>query len=71
MTPRSEEGHLAIDLFYAHIAGMDAFVKGPKAAAKMIEDNRQVHETGTRYSAGIGKDIVNGKSDLKNWKNMH
>ena len=58
----------AIDLFYAHIAGMDAFAKGLKAAAKMIEDgkiDRFIEDRYSSYSAGIGKDIVNGKVGFK------
>lgn len=54
----------AVDLFYAHIAGMDAFAKGLKAAAKMIEDGRIdkfVADRYQSYSSGIGKDIVDKK----------
>jgi xylose isomerase len=58
----------AIDLFYGHIAGMDAFAKGLKAAAKMIGDgkiDRFMADRYSSYNAGIGKDIVNGKVGFK------
>ena len=58
----------AVDLFYAHIAGMDAFAKGLKAAAKMIEDgkiDRFIKQRYSSYSTGIGKDIVDGKVGFK------
>jgi xylose isomerase len=57
-----------VDLFYAHIAGMDAFAKGLKAAAKMIEDgkiDRFIKQRYSSYSTGIGKDIVDGKVGFK------
>lgn len=55
------------DLFHAHIAGMDAYAKGLKVAARMISDG--VFETfiANRYrsfTAGIGLDIVSGKATL-------
>ncbi len=58
----------AIDLFYAHIAGMDTFAKGLKVAAKIIEDGKLdtlVSERYKSYSEGIGKDIVEGKAGFK------
>lgn len=53
-----------IDLFYAHIGGMDAFAKGLKIAAKMLEDGALQQFIDTRYaswSTGIGADIEAGK----------
>ena len=47
---------------------MDAFAVGLKAAYKMIEDGVMdgfVDEHYASYSAGIGKDIVDGKAGLK------
>lgn len=58
----------AIDLFYGHIAGMDAFAKGLKIAQKMIEDGKIENFINDRYSSynsGIGKDILEGKADFK------
>ena len=56
------------DLVLAHIAGMDSFAKGLKAASKLIED--QVFETiiDERYSSfkqGIGLEIISGTADFK------
>jgi len=56
------------DLFYAHIAGMDAFARGLKAAAKLIEERVLDDIIEHRYRSfreGIGADIVAGKADLK------
>ncbi|HEX2946079.1 MAG TPA: xylose isomerase [Clostridia bacterium] len=58
----------AIDLFYAHIAGMDTFAKGLRAAAKMIEDgkiDKFIADRYQSYTTGIGKDIVEKKVGLK------
>jgi xylose isomerase len=57
-----------VDLFYAHIAGMDTFAKGLKIAAKMIEDGKMDKYVADRYQSyntGIGKDIVNKKVGFK------
>ena len=54
-----------IDLFYAHIAGMDTFAKGFKIAHKILETGELedfVNERYSSYSSGIGKDIVDGKA---------
>jgi len=56
------------DLFIAHIAGMDAFAKGLKTAAKLIGDKVLENVIRDRYASfreGIGKDIVAGKADFK------
>lgn len=56
------------DLFYAYIAGMDAFARGLKVAAKLIEDRVFENFKENRYASyneGIGKDIVEGKVGLK------
>ncbi|MFD2612522.1 xylose isomerase [Paenibacillus gansuensis] len=55
------------DLFYAHIAGMDAYAKGLKVASKLIEDRVLDQFIDTRYASfkeGIGADIVAGKATL-------
>ncbi len=57
-----------IDLFYSHIAGMDAFAKGLKVAAKLLETGDLENFINERYGSfryGIGKDIVEGKTDFK------
>jgi len=53
-----------VDLFYAHIAGMDAYAKGLKIAHQIIEDgvlDKFVEDRYASYSRGIGADIVSGK----------
>ncbi len=57
-----------VDLFYGHIAGMDAFAKGLKVAYKLIEDKvfeNFIAERYKSYREGIGKDIVAGKVGFK------
>lgn len=57
-----------IDLFYGHIAGMDAFAKGLKIAYRIIEDGRLDKFVADRYESwntGIGKDIIGGKVGFK------
>jgi xylose isomerase len=56
------------DLFFAHIAGMDAYAKGLKVAAKLIEDRVLEDVVANRYRSfndGIGADIVADKTTLK------
>ena len=56
------------DLFYGHIAGMDAFAKGLRVAYKIIKDgalDRFVEERYSSYSTGIGLDIVSKKVGFK------
>ncbi|QFK70128.1 xylose isomerase [Pradoshia sp. D12] len=56
------------DLFLAHIAGMDTFARGLKAAAKLKEDRFFDSLKEKRYASfyeGIGASIVNGKEDLE------
>lgn len=55
------------DLVLAHIAGMDSFAWGLKAAAKLIEEKILDNIIEKRYSTfkeGIGADIVSGKATL-------
>ena len=57
-----------IDLFYAHIGGMDAFARGLKIAAAIRADGGLQEFVDQRYSswdAGIGKEIEAGKHDFK------
>lgn len=55
------------DLFFAHIAGMDSFAHGLKAAAKLIENKTLDGIVESRYASfgeGIGAEIVAGKHSL-------
>jgi xylose isomerase len=62
-----------IDLFYAHIGGMDTFAKGLLIAHKIIEDKALSNFVEDRYSSfnsGIGAKIMTGKvglEDLEKW----
>jgi len=54
----------SMDLFYGHIGAMDAFARGLKNAAKMIEEKRFSDFLKQRYGGwdkGLGKDIESGK----------
>jgi xylose isomerase len=62
------ESFEAIDLFYAHIGGMDAFARGLKIAAAIRKDGRLADFVRQRYSSwdsGIGKEIEAGKSNFE------
>ncbi|MCA0756104.1 xylose isomerase [Paenibacillus sp. N4] len=57
----------AEDLFLAHIAGMDSFAWGLKAAAKLIDEKILDSIVDNRYRSfkeGIGAEIVSGKATL-------
>ena len=57
-----------IDLFYAHIGGMDAFARGLKIAAAIRADGRLEQILKDRYSSwdsGVGAEIEGGKHDFK------
>jgi xylose isomerase len=57
-----------IDLFHAHVGGMDAFAKGLKIAAAIREDGVLGDFVKQRYGSwdsGIGADIESGKADFK------
>jgi xylose isomerase len=57
-----------IDLFYAHIGGMDAFARGLKIAAAIRRDGRLADFVKQRYSSwdsGIGAKIESGKVTFK------
>jgi xylose isomerase len=57
-----------IDLFYAHIGGMDAFARGLKIAAEIRKDGRLEQFVKERYSSwdtGIGAEIEKGKVGFK------
>ncbi|GIX08101.1 MAG: xylose isomerase [Candidatus Poribacteria bacterium] len=53
-----------IDLFYAHIGGMDAFARGLKIAAQILEDgwlDELIHERYRSWDSGIGARIEAGE----------
>ncbi|MBM3832171.1 MAG: xylose isomerase [Verrucomicrobia bacterium] len=57
-----------VDLFYAHIAGMDAFARGLKIAAAIRKDGRLAGFVKQRYSSwdsSIGAKIEKGKVGFK------
>ncbi|HEX5397645.1 MAG TPA: xylose isomerase [Verrucomicrobiae bacterium] len=57
-----------IDLFYAHIGGMDAFARGLKIAAAIRKDGRLAEFVKGRYASwdtGIGAKIESGKAGFK------
>ena len=57
-----------IDLFYAHIGGMDAFARGLKIAAAIRKDGRLAEFVKARYASwdsGIGAKIELGKVTMK------
>jgi xylose isomerase len=56
------------DLFVGHIAGMDTFALGLKAAAKLIEDgliDEFIEERYSSYKEGIGKKIIDGDTTFE------
>jgi xylose isomerase len=56
-----------LDLFYAHIGGMDAFARGLLIADRMLTDGAletMVKDRYAGYQSGIGKKILSGKATL-------
>jgi xylose isomerase len=61
------ESFEAVDLFYAHVGGMDAFARGLKTAAAIRRDGRLADFVKQRYRSwdgGIGREIESGKSNF-------
>ncbi len=57
-----------VDLFHAHIGGMDAFARGLKIAAAIRKDGRLAEFVQNRYASwdsGIGAAIEKGQMDFK------
>jgi xylose isomerase len=57
-----------IDLFHAHIGGMDTFARGLKIAAAIRADGEFDHIVKERYSSfdsGIGAEVESGKTNFK------
>ncbi len=64
---RRRESWQPEDLFHAHIAGMDAFARGLKAAAAIRADGRLAHALKHRYASwdsAMGQRIEQGKATL-------
>jgi xylose isomerase len=57
-----------IDLFYAHVSGMDTFARGLLAAHQIIEDgvlDNFIKERYASYSDGIGKQAMSGQETFE------
>jgi xylose isomerase len=57
-----------VDLFYAHIGGMDAFARGLKIAAAIRQDGRLAEFIRERYKSwdsGLGREIEAGQSSFE------
>jgi xylose isomerase len=57
-----------MDLFYAHIGGMDAFACGLIIANQIIQDNalsKYIDERYSSFHSGIGAQIMSGKAGLE------
>ena len=57
-----------MDLFYAHIGGMDAFARGLVVAHQIIKDkalSKFVDERYSSFNSGIGAQIMSGKAGLE------
>ncbi len=57
-----------VDLFYAHIGGMDAFARGLKIASAIRRDGRLAEFVRRRYASwdsGIGAEIEKGRMNFK------
>jgi xylose isomerase len=63
----ARESFEPVDLFYAHIGGMDAFARGLKIAAALRKDgvfSNFIRERYASWDGGIGADIEAGKVGL-------
>ncbi len=62
-----------LDLFYAHIGGMDAFARGLLIAQKILDDRVLADFVAERYASyrsGIGRDIMSGAvglNEIEQW----
>ena len=62
------ESYEPVDLFHAHIGGMDTFARGLKIAAAIRADGRLAEFVNNRYRSwdtGVGKKIESGKASFK------
>ncbi|HOO91954.1 MAG TPA: xylose isomerase [Opitutales bacterium] len=64
---RRRESHEPVDLFHAHIGGMDAFARGLKIAAAIQADGRFEEFVKARYAtvdSGVGKTVEDKSATL-------
>ena len=64
---RRRESHTPVDLFHAHIGGMDTFARGLKIAAAIRADGRIEEFVSNRYASWgspLGKQVESGKATL-------
>lgn len=57
-----------VDLFHAHIGGMDAFAKGLKIAQRILDDgqlDKFVKQRYATFDSGIGKTVTTGKATFE------
>ena len=57
-----------VDVFHAHIGGMDAFARGLKIAHRILEDGELDRFVTARYAtfgSGIGETITSGKATFE------
>jgi len=62
------QSHDELDLFYAHIGGMDAFARGLEIAHAIKEDGRLAGHVEERYKgwdSGFGADLLAGRVSLE------
>jgi xylose isomerase len=58
-----------MDLFYAHIGGMDTFARDLVVAHQIMQDkalSKFIDERYSGFSTGIGAQIMSGKAGLEN-----
>ena len=61
------QSHETVDLFYAHIGGMDAFARGLEIAQAILDDGRLAAHVKERYAGwerGFGARVVAGEATL-------
>lgn len=61
------QSHEPVDLFYAHIGGMDAFARGLEIAQAILEDGRLdafVEERYAGWKGDFGQSVLSGQSSL-------
>lgn len=61
------QSHETVDLFYAHIGGMDAFARGLEIAQAILDDGRLQKMLDERYAGwqnDLGKKILSGKASF-------
>jgi xylose isomerase len=62
------ESYEIVDIFHAHIGGMDAFARGLKIAHRIIEDGELDRFVKARYASfetGVGKTVTSRKSTFE------